>query len=252
MAGFSWYLSEGFQVIVEKSKESKCSLKDIQLRFLCPDDLEEVKSLCRDWFPIEYPQSWYEDITSSNRFFALAAVYKTQIIGLIVAEIKPYLKLNAEDRGILSGWFASKDTLVAYILSLGVTRAYRRSGVATMLLDVLINHLAGPMPLPPHEHRVKAIFLHVLTTNTEAILFYEQRRFRLHSFLPYYYSIKGRCKDGFTYVYYVNGGHAPWGLYDYVKYVARAALRGGGLYPWLWRKLRTALTIAWHRNSHIS
>lgn len=36
------YLSEGFQVIVEKSKESKCSLKDIQLRFLCPDDLEEV------------------------------------------------------------------------------------------------------------------------------------------------------------------------------------------------------------------
>lgn len=79
----------------------------------------QVKCLCRDWFPIEYPQSWYEDITSSNRFFALAAVYKTQIIGLIVAEIKPYLKLNTEDRGILSGWFASKDTLVAYILSLG-------------------------------------------------------------------------------------------------------------------------------------
>lgn len=73
------------------------------------------------------------------------------------------------------------------------------------------------------------------------------RRFRLHSFLPYYYSIKGRCKDGFTYVYYVNGGHAPWGLVDYVKYVARAAWRGGGLYPWLWGKLRTALTIAWHR-----
>lgn len=79
----------------------------------------QVRSLCRDWFPIEYPQSWYEDITSSERFFALAAVYKSQIIGLIVAEIKPYLKLNAEDRGILSRWFASKDTLVAYILSLG-------------------------------------------------------------------------------------------------------------------------------------
>ncbi|XP_026738292.1 N-alpha-acetyltransferase 60 [Trichoplusia ni] len=247
MAGFSWYLSEGFQVIIEKSKEAKCSLKDVQLRFLCPDDLEEVRSLCRDWFPIEYPQSWYEDITSSDRFFALAAVHKSEIIGLIVAEIKPYLKLNAEDRGILSRWFASKDTLVAYILSLGVARSFRRSGVATMLLEVLINHLSGPMPQPPHEHRVKAIFLHVLTTNTEAILFYEHRRFRLHSFLPYYYSIKGRCKDGFTYVYYVNGGHAPWGLYDYVKFVARAAWRGGGLYPWLWGKLRTALTIAWHR-----
>lgn len=42
MAGFSWYLSEGFQVIIEKSKDKKCSLKDVQLRFLCPDDLEEV------------------------------------------------------------------------------------------------------------------------------------------------------------------------------------------------------------------
>lgn len=79
----------------------------------------QVRTLCRDWFPIEYPQSWYEDITSSDRFFALAAVHKSQIIGLIVTEIKPYLKLNAEDRGILSRWFASKDTLVAYILSLG-------------------------------------------------------------------------------------------------------------------------------------
>lgn len=55
-------------------------------------------------------------------------------------------------------------------------RSYRRSGVATMLLDVLINHLAGPVAQLPHEHRVKAIFLHVLTTNKEAIHFYEKRR----------------------------------------------------------------------------
>lgn len=74
---------------------------------------------------------------------------------------------------------ASFTTYNLFYYLLGVTRAYRRSGVATMLLDVLINHLTGPVPLPPHEHRVKAIFLHVLTTNTEAILFYEQRRYVL-------------------------------------------------------------------------
>lgn len=38
----SRYLSEGFQVIIDKSKDTKCSLKDVQLRFLCPDDLDEV------------------------------------------------------------------------------------------------------------------------------------------------------------------------------------------------------------------
>ena len=28
-------------------------LNDVQVRFLCPADLEEVKRLCRVWFPIE-------------------------------------------------------------------------------------------------------------------------------------------------------------------------------------------------------
>lgn len=73
-----------------------CLTSDVQLRFLCPDDLEEVRTLCQDWFPIDYPFSWYEDITSSTRFFALAAVYNLTIIGLIVAEIKPYARLNKE------------------------------------------------------------------------------------------------------------------------------------------------------------
>lgn len=66
------------------------------MRFLSPDDLDEVRTLCQDWFPIDYPLSWYEDITSSSRFYALAAVYNFTIIGLIVAEIKAYTKLNKE------------------------------------------------------------------------------------------------------------------------------------------------------------
>lgn len=36
------YLSEGLQVIIEKTEEAKCPLKDLQLRFLAPDDLDEV------------------------------------------------------------------------------------------------------------------------------------------------------------------------------------------------------------------
>ena len=45
---------------------------------------------------------------------------------------------------------------------------------------------------------VKAVYLHVLTTNSPAISFYEHRGFHLHSFLPFYYAIKGRRKDGYT------------------------------------------------------
>lgn len=136
-----------------------------------------MRALCRDWFPIEYPLSWYEDITSSDRFFALAAVHNGTIIGLIVAEIKPYIKLNAEDRGILPSWFADNShTLVGYILSLGVARSHRRAGVGSLLLQTLISHVAGSTPVAPYLHRVKALFLHVLLSNSEAILFYEQRK----------------------------------------------------------------------------
>lgn len=226
-----------------------CSIGEVQLRFLCPDDLQEVRTLCQDWFPIDYPMSWYEDITSSTRFYALAAVYNFTIIGLIVAEIKQFTNLNKEvcnsiikiisfdnynvykfnknfqDLGILPDWMG-RDAEVGYILSLGVHKKHRRNGIGSLLLDSLINHLTTA-----ERHKVKAIFLHVLTTNQPAILFYEKRRyvnlyfciflslifslnfrFILHSFLPYYYSIRGKRKDGFTYVSYINGGHPPWTL----------------------------------------
>ena len=42
------------------------------------------------------------------------------------------------------------------------------------------------------DHRdVRAVYLHVLTTNNAAITFYEHRGFKPHLFLPYYYNIKG-------------------------------------------------------------
>ena len=44
----------------------------------------------------------------------------------------------------------------------------------------------------------------------------------MHSFLPYYYAIKGKRKDGYTHVLYLNGGHPTWGMLDYVKLAGMA------------------------------
>jgi len=152
----------------------------------------QVRQLCQEWFPIDYPLSWYEDITSSTRFFALAAVYNLAIIGLIVAEIKPYRNVNKEvianmsdsdelytrlsgfpmqDKGILPDSMG-RSADVGYILSLGVHRSHRRNGIGSLLLDALMNHLTTA-----ERHSVKAIFLHTLTTNQPAIFFYEKRRY---------------------------------------------------------------------------
>lgn len=65
-----------------------------------------------------------------------------------------------------------KNSDVGYILSLGVHKNHRRNGIGSLLLDALINHLTTA-----ERERVKAIYLHVLTTNQPAILFYEKRRY---------------------------------------------------------------------------
>uniref|UniRef100_A0A4W6F641 N-alpha-acetyltransferase 60 n=1 Tax=Lates calcarifer TaxID=8187 RepID=A0A4W6F641_LATCA len=159
------------------------ALSEVQLRFLCHDDIENVKLLCGDWFPSsKYPDSWYQDITSNKKFFSLAATFRGG-----------RTKVHKEDGDILASSFPV-DTQVAYILSLGVVKEFRKHGIGSLLLD---NHC-------------KAIYLHVLTTNNTAIHFYENRDFRQHHYLPYYYSIRGVLKDGFTYVLYINGGHPPW------------------------------------------
>ena len=99
---------------------------------------------------------------------------------------------------------------MAYILSLGVCEEFRKQGIASLLLENLISHLTSEAfevrlhyQCRSYDCRlnfqvVKAVYLHVLTTNSPAISFYEHRGFHLHSFLPFYYAIKGRRKDGYT------------------------------------------------------
>lgn len=186
----------------------------IQLRFLNPNDNDKVKELCEEWFPVEYPAKWFESITSDTNLFSLAAILDGKILGLIVAELKQGKDLNREDRDVLCE--SQVKFTVAYILSLGVVFSSRRQGIASLLLSSLLNHLST---LP-----CKAVFLHVLTSNEAALHFYEKHRFRVHKFLPYYYSIGGKAKDGFTYVLYVNGGHGPWGLQEYVNHFCQYAI----------------------------
>lgn len=81
-----------------------------------------------------------------------------------------FFKLQDED--ILASTFG-KDTLVAYLLSLGVSQSHRRSGIASVLLDNLISHLTSI-----DNAHCKALFLHVLTTNSPAIHFYQRHQFK--------------------------------------------------------------------------
>ena len=56
----------------------------------------QVKELCKEWFPIQYPDTWYRDITSDPRFYSLAAIYQSQLVGLLIAEVKNSDAINKE------------------------------------------------------------------------------------------------------------------------------------------------------------
>ena len=78
--------------------------------------------------------TWYMDITTNDKFHALAAVLTNsqtnsqKIVGILVAEIKNQLDCNLEDRNLLSRRF-EKSSKVVYLLVLGVERENRRRGM---------------------------------------------------------------------------------------------------------------------------
>lgn len=80
---------------------------------------------------------------------------------------------------------------MAYILILGAAKEYRRKGVASLLLDAFLKHIHSL------KHDLcKAVYLHVLTTNVNAVLFYERHNFKRHKLLAEYYAINGARQDG--------------------------------------------------------
>lgn len=70
-------------------------------------------------------------------------------------------------------------------------------------------------------HAVKAIYLHVLTTNSAAVRFYEKSRFTRLRTVPYFYEIDNESHDSYLYIFYLNDGHPPSLPYLFITYVVQ-------------------------------
>ncbi|CAI4221667.1 unnamed protein product [Auanema sp. JU1783] len=190
-----------------------CSLKDecdsllrcesdlarrLVLRPLAPSDLPDVRAICAASFPIKYPDCWYEEVVSGS-LISHGLFDGSRLAAIMVSETKKILHCNAEDREIL----ADASSHVVYILSLAVNIEYRRSGLASRLLNHLLDTIIENPPYP------RAVFLHVLSTNLAAISFYKTNGFIHHDTLLNYYRLESGYGDGFTFVKYTNGARPP-------------------------------------------
>jgi len=174
-------------------------IDSLAFRQLYPKDIPQLRLLCSESFPIEYPDSWYDFVTSGY-FYSNAAFNQNQMVGVIIAENKSYKQIQAEDVSIIARHF--KYNRVGYILTLGVAKAYRSLGLGSYLLSRTLENL--------EDQNCLCVYLHVLKANKKAIAFYENRNFRQHASFPYYYTIKGIPCEGSSYVIYMNGGYRDY------------------------------------------
>uniref|UniRef100_A0A7E5A1L1 N-alpha-acetyltransferase 60 n=1 Tax=Panagrellus redivivus TaxID=6233 RepID=A0A7E5A1L1_PANRE len=178
-----------------------------RLDTLRPKDLNAVAAICKESFPLDYPQSWYEDVVT-GRFIAYGVFYGQTLTSLLVAEIKKIADCDNEDKGLDS----DPESLVVYILSLAVSSAYRRRGIATVLLDYLLKtYVNNAFP--------KLVFLHVLSTNYGAISFYKRSGFKHYSTIPNYYYIDNTYQSGSTFVLYTARSVSPYSVSAMFNYV---------------------------------
>lgn len=176
------------------------------LRKLQAWDRLVVETLCNESFPIQYPDCWYDEVVS-GALLSTGLFDGENLAAMIVSETKPLFDCNLEDQGIIAG----SNVHVTYILSIAVDKKFRRLGLATRLLNDLMTALNDHPPYP------RAVFLHVLSTNSAALSFYKMHGFEFHASLENYYRIGQVYADGCTYVKYINGTHAPITFSDVCK-----------------------------------
>ncbi|EUB58848.1 N-acetyltransferase [Echinococcus granulosus] len=125
----------------------------VELRLARPSDIGAIQRLCIECFPVRYPDLWYSEVVCTGRYLTLLACLplanyrqfeilrgeEENIVGLIVAEYRALSSCKVADRTIIHPRLAA-DSVVMYILSLAVTSRYRKCGIGSLLLSVILNH----------------------------------------------------------------------------------------------------------------
>ena len=175
---------------------------DTYFRQLHPEDVESMKRLCRECFPVEYDDRWYKRLLSGDDgVFTLGAFpapgTDDTMIGLIVGERQHLYRLEGEYGMALDE--VSRGTTVMYVTIFGVSAPYRRRGIGRKLMDALIDYVL-------QGTNDQLIYLHVESTNNVAVLFYKKVGFKFFCRDVGYYRIENNPADGLVYIMYTNGG----------------------------------------------
>jgi len=187
----------------EELKTKQPSLDEISYRPLKTiEDVEQLKLLFKEWFPISYPDQFYEELLEEyTTFHSLLAVYTTEHNGQIVEIILGCLIYDfrsVEDMLVTApaknSFFKHCQSL--YLCVLGVVSEMRNKGLATILVQKVTTLAKQTFPF------VKVVYLDVLSSNNAAINFYKKNGFIKTHVKKEYYQINDEIFDSLVYCFF--------------------------------------------------
>lgn len=136
----------------------------IELGELTPHNVKQLRLINKVIFPVSYNDKFYKDVLGYGEMVKLA-YYDSVIVGAVCCRIE-----KASDTGAQQ----------MYIMTLGCLAAYRNLGIgSTMLRHVLAIARARP--------ELTCIYLHVQTSNGDAVAFYKKFGFEIVETKEAYY-----------------------------------------------------------------
>ena len=72
-------------------------LENVYFRDICQNDIEEIRNLHLEWFPLNYPDSFYDKILQKKNIIARGCFIKLENLEILLGTIISRVKIGCED-----------------------------------------------------------------------------------------------------------------------------------------------------------
>ena len=204
-------------------KEQDNSIKELDpskivYKPLTISNLEEIKNLHKEWFPIDYDDDYFKKvfINKYSSYFTIGAFYNIEIkqeknvlknkeiiIGMALCEFREVSKYfvnhtsreaikeicnNIDFNEEVNSYLKCQSYNCVYIMTIGVLDEFRKLHIGSNLVKHIID-------IAMWEYLCVGVYLDVIVYNQSAINFYEKNGFKKVSTIKNYYDIKGVFYD---------------------------------------------------------